>query len=122
MWRQRASQVSNAEIAVFKELSARKLTEGMVTQHAFTLVWSEDGVHGTITDFYWHRYEYVVYLDGVQVHVKPNQSSKDVLVTKALIKRGKTVDRYTYKAPLTETRKVEICDLIQEKLGRFGYE
>lgn len=113
--------MSNAEIAIFAELSRRRLTKGLVTQHPIAFDFELDRVHGTVVDFQWYRFLYDVFIDGEYVHSKGRQQEKDELIIKALARRGHLVERFRYKAPLSLERKKEICDSIGSTLKVLGY-
>lgn len=99
------STISNAEIDVFKELSKRDLTKGMVTQKPIVL-------KATIPDFLWQERKIAVYLDG-EPHMKSKQMEKDEEITMLLEKRGFSVLRISYEAPLTHFKLTEIVNQIQ---------
>ncbi len=103
-------KVSNAEIEVFKELSAEGLTNGMVTQQPIIL-------KSTIPDFMWLSKRKVVYLDGSQVHRKDRILQKDAEIDELLELQGWEVLRIPYEAPLTQKALAKIVDTIKEFLG-----
>ena len=100
--------VSNAELEVFKELSKRGLTKGMITQKPIILKM-------TIPDFTWEEKRVAVYLDGTQAHAK--RQEKDEEITNLLENKGWTVLRIPYFAPLTQKRLIEILAEIQAIIG-----
>ena len=99
--------VSNAELEVFKELSRRDLTKGMVTQQPIIL-------KATIPDFMWKEKRKSVYLDG-QVHRK--RQEKDEEIDNLLEIKGWNVLRIPYDAPLTKEKLTEITNQIQTFIG-----
>ena len=112
----RSDHTSNAELKLYAELQRRGLTKGMATQvpHAFDR--EADGFPFTSTDFEWAEKKLCVFLDGDKVHGKVHQGRKDDLVDKALERRGFTVKRFEYTAPLSAKRGKEIADEIEAKL------
>ena len=100
--------VSNAEIEIFKGLSQRGLTLGMVTQKPIIL-------KATIPDFMWAEKRKVVYLDGEQVHRDKQEWDEEVQVK--LENYGWQVLRVSYYAPLTKERTCEILNQIAVFLG-----
>jgi len=121
-WKDRMRvSVSNAEIELLKELQRRDLTRHLETQKPFEFIWQVEGVHGTTIDFYWnHPFNYAVFLDG-PVHMKYLHERRDLLIDRALMRRGITVDRFSYKPPITKKRLKEIADQIEETLRSMGY-
>ena len=103
-------KVSNAEIEVFKALSASGLTNGMVTQRTIVL-------KSTIPDFCWFDKRKAVYLDGLQAHSKDKQQEWDAEVCELLEAKGWEVLRIPYEPPLTEKNLQEIIDEIKRFLG-----
>jgi very-short-patch-repair endonuclease len=101
-------KVSNAEIELFKALSASGLTNGMVTQRTIVL-------KSTIPDFCWLGKRKVVYLDGVQVHSGDKQQEKDAEICELLEAQGWEVLRIPYEPPLSEKNLNEIV----AKIRRF---
>lgn len=97
--------VSAAEIEVFKELSKRDLTKGMVTQKQIIL-------KATVPDFMWTELRKTVYLDG-EPHKKSKQIEKDEEITNLLEVRDWSVLRISYSAPLTKEKLMEIVNQIQ---------
>ena len=107
--------VSKAEFQVFNELSKRNLTIGMETQRQITLKVVNNEVEKevpTTPDFWWIYKHKMVYLDGDAVH--EIGSEWDEQVVKSLEVMRFKVRRIRYHAPLTEQRKLEIVDDIQE--------
>ena len=103
-------RVSNAEIEVFKALSASGLTRGMVTQKPIVL-------KSTIPDFCWFEKRKAVYLDGLQAHSKDKQQEWDEEVCELLEAKGWEVLRIPYDPPLTEQNLQEILEKIKRFLG-----
>jgi len=109
-------KVSNAELAVFKELMNRGLNRGMTTQVGFDFGVPGkdcvcDGVRGTTADFYWEAKRLVVFIDGPH-HRKSHQQRKDELIDAALKRRGLGVLRLAYHVPLSQEKCKKICDMI----------
>ncbi len=102
-------KVSNAEIEIFKALSAEGLTCGMVTQQPIVL-------KSTIPDFCWLSKRKIVYLDGVQVHVKDKAQQRDEEIDELLEMQGWDVLRILYDPPLTEKALQEIMRTIKKFL------
>ena len=102
--------VSNAEIEVFKALSAEGLTGGMITQKPIVL-------KATIPDFCWLNKRKIVYLDGIQVHQKDKAQQKDSEIDELLELQGWEVLRIPYDPPLTEKNLREIMAVIRHFLG-----
>ncbi|MCW4017218.1 MAG: DUF559 domain-containing protein [Candidatus Bathyarchaeota archaeon] len=103
-------KVSNAEMAVFKALSAQGLTSGMVTQQPIVL-------KSTIPDFCWLSKRKIVFLDGVPVHTKDRAQQRDAEIDELLELQGWEVLRIPYDPPLTEKALQEIMATIREFLG-----
>ena len=103
-------KVSNAEIEVFKALSASGLTNGMMTQKPIVL-------KATIPDFCWFDKRKVVYLDGLQAHSGDKQQERDEEIRDLLEAQGWEVLRIPYEPPLTEKNLQEIIDAIKRFLG-----
>jgi very-short-patch-repair endonuclease len=103
-------RVSNAEIELFKALSAEGLTGGMVTQKPIIL-------KSTVPDFMWHEKRKVVYLDGVQVHTKDKQCDRDAEIDELLELQGWEVLRIPYDPPLSQTDLQKIVSVVREFLG-----
>jgi hypothetical protein len=113
-------KVSKAEIEVFKELSRRGLTTGMVTndyEHPIILMRDENGriKKATIPDFWWIYKRKMVYLDGDAVHEIGDLWDDEVVQLLEL--KGCNVRRIRYHAPLSEQRKIETVDEIQAFIG-----
>jgi len=106
-------RVSNAEIEVFKALSAEGLTEGMITQKPIVL-------KATIPDFCWVNKRKIVYLDGVQVHQNDKTREKDEEIDELLELQGWDVLRIPYDPPLTEKDLREVMNVIRHFLGKDG--
>ena len=102
-------KVSNAEIEVFKALSAQGLTGGMVTQQPIVL-------KSTIPDFCWLSKRKIVYLDGNQVHTKDKAQQRDAEIDELLELQGWDVLRIPYDPPLTEKSLREILVTIKKFL------
>jgi very-short-patch-repair endonuclease len=102
--------VSNAEIEVFKALSAEGLTEGMVTQKPIVL-------RATIPDFCWLNKRKIVYLDGAQVHKKDKVREKDEEIDELLELQGWDVLRIPYDPPLSDKALREVMKVIRRFLG-----
>jgi very-short-patch-repair endonuclease len=103
-------RVSNAEIEVFKALSAEGLTGGMVTQKTIIL-------KSTIPDFCWPNKKKIVYLDGLQVHRKDKQLERDEEIVNLLELQGWEVLRIPYNPPLTEKTLKPIIEQIRRFVG-----
>jgi len=103
-------KVSNAEIEVFKALSASGLTNGMMTQKPIVL-------KATIPDFCWFDKRKVVYLDGLQAHSGDKQQERDEEIRDLLEAQGWEVLRIPYEPPLTEKNLQEIIAEIRRFLG-----
>lgn len=103
-------KVSNAEIEVFKALSCRGLTGGMLTQQPIVL-------KSTVPDFCWFNKKKIVYLDGVPVHVKDKAQQRDAEIDELLELQGWEVLRISYDPPLTEGALQEIILSIRKFLG-----
>ena len=100
--------VSNAELSLFKALSARGLTGGMTTQQTIVL-------SATTPDFTWNQKRKCVFLDGEQVHRKRQEHDEEV--QSQLEKRGWQVLRVTYTAPLSREALVKVADEVAAFLG-----
>src|SRR5208282_6860841 len=94
-------KVSQAEMAVFHELSKAGLTSGMVTQKTIIL-------KSTVPDFCWMNKRKIVYLDGTPVHSSDKQQEHDNQIDELLKAQGWEVLRIPYPPPLTEKRMQEI--------------
>ena len=102
--------MSNAEIEVFKALSASGLTSGMVTQKTIVL-------KSTIPDFCWLDKRKAVYLDGLQAHSGDKQQEWDAEVCQLLEAQGWEVIRIPYEPPLSEKNLQEILATIKRFIG-----
>ncbi len=103
-------KVSNAEIEVFKALSAAGLTGGMVTQKTIVL-------KSTVPDFCWLNKRKIVYLDGVQAHQGNKTQQRDEEIVDLLLAQGWEVLRIPYEPPLSKTGLLEILTTIKRFLG-----
>lgn len=103
-------KVSQAEIAVFRELSKEGLTTGMVTQQAIIL-------KSTIPDFCWMNKRKIVYLDGTPVHSSDKQQKHDNEIDELLESQGWEVLRIPYQPPITEKGLFEIMVAIKQFLN-----
>ena len=103
-------QVSNAEIEVFKALSAAGLTGGMVTQKTIVLKL-------TIPDFCWLNKRKAVYLDGLQAHSGDKQQKRDEEICELLEAQGWEVLRISYEPPLSEKELRKIVASIKSFVG-----
>ena len=103
-------KVSNAEIEVFKALSAAGLTSGMVTQKTIVL-------KSTIPDFCWLNKRKAVYLDGLQAHSSDKQQERDEEIRELLEEKGWEVLRITYEPPLSEKELQRIVAAIRDFVG-----
>jgi very-short-patch-repair endonuclease len=103
-------KVSNAEIAVFKALSAAGLTSGMVTQKPIIL-------KSTIPDFCWMEKRKIIYLDGIPVHKKDKAIERDEEITDLLTVQGWDVLRIPYQPPLTDKGLQKIMATIKSFLN-----
>jgi very-short-patch-repair endonuclease len=103
-------KVSQAEIALFHELSKAGLTSGMVTQKTIIL-------KSTIPDFCWINRRKIVYLDGVPVHSSDKQQERDSEIDELLEAKGWDVLRIPYQPPITEKGLAEIMATIKAFLG-----
>ena len=100
-------RVSKAEIEVFKELSAKSLTKGMVTQKPIVL-------KSTVPDFCWLNKRKAVYIDGKQAHSSDTQKERDEEINKLLEKKGWKVLRISYEPPITKKALRETVKRIKE--------
>jgi very-short-patch-repair endonuclease len=100
-------QVSKAEIEVFKALSAKGLTSGMVTQKTIVL-------KSTVPDFCWLNKRKAVYLDGKQVHSSDRQKERDEEIRELLEAKGWKVLRILYEPPLSKKSLKETIKKIKE--------
>jgi very-short-patch-repair endonuclease len=103
-------KVSNAEIELFKALSAQGLTGGMVTQKPIIL-------KSTVPDFCWLDKRKVVYLDGVQVHSKDKTRERDEEIDELLEAQGWEVLRIPYDPPLSDAALRGILVKVKQFLG-----
>ena len=103
-------KVSQAEIAVFHELSKAGLTGGMVTQKTIIL-------KSTIPDFCWMNKRKIVYLDGTPVHSSDKQQKRDNEINELLEAQGWEILRIPYQPPITEKGLAEILATIKAFLG-----
>ena len=103
-------RVSQAEIAVFQELSVAGLTSGMVTQKPIIL-------KSTVPDFCWMEKKKIVYIDGIQVHSKDKAQQRDSEIDELLELQGWDVLRIPYQPPLTEKGLQEIMAAIKRFLN-----
>ena len=113
--RKYGSRMANAEIQLAIELNRRGIYN-FITQYQFLFIHQVDGVHGTIIDLYFPKHSFAVYLDGDEVHKKLIHERRDLLINQALRRRGIRVRRFTYHAPITKKRLMEIADEIEEEL------
>ena len=102
-------KVSQAEIALFNELSKAGLTAGMVTQKPIIL-------KSTIPDFCWANKRKIVYLDGAPVHSSDKQQERDNEIDELLEAQGWDVLRIPYQPPITEKGLAEITAAIKRFL------
>ncbi|TRO52712.1 DUF559 domain-containing protein [Candidatus Bathyarchaeota archaeon] len=103
-------KVSNAEIEVFKALSAAGLTKGMVTQKTIVL-------KSTIPDFCWFNKRKAVYLDGLQAHSGDKQQKRDEEMCDLLEAKGWKVLRISYDPPLSAKELEKIIAQIKDFVG-----
>ena len=103
-------KVSQAEIALFNELSKAGLTSGMVTQKTIIL-------KSTIPDFCRISKRKIVYLDGAPVHSSDKQQKHDNEIDELLEAQGWEVLRIPYQPPITEKGLAEILATIKAFLG-----
>ncbi len=103
-------KVSNAELELFKALSAQGLTGGMLTQKPIIL-------KSTIPDFCWPEKRKIVYLDGAQVHKKDKARERDEEIDELLELQGWEVLRIIYNPPLTTKALQDILIEIKQFLG-----
>jgi len=103
-------RVSNAEIEVFKALSAAGLTGGMVTQKTIVL-------KCTVPDFCWLNKRKIVYLDGLQAHSGDKQQKRDEEICELLEAQGWDVLRISYEPPLSEKELRKIVASIKSFVG-----
>jgi hypothetical protein len=110
------TEYSEGETRLFWELQARRITLYMASHRGIELNYEEDGVYGCRPDFMWGPPAYAVFLDG-DPHKSSHVARRDALIKVALEKRGFTVDRFSYRTPLSKKRCREIVDAIQERLN-----
>ncbi len=103
-------KVSQAEMAVFHELSKAGLTSGMLTQKPIIL-------KSTIPDFCWMNKRKIVYLDGLPVHSSDKQQKRDSEIDELLEAQGWDVLRIPYQPPITEKGLAEIMETIKRFLN-----
>ena len=103
-------KVSQAELQLFRALSAEGLTTGMVTQKPIIL-------KATVPDFCWPEKRKVVYLDGNQVHSSDKQQEKDEEIVELLELQGWDVLRIPYDPPMPEPCLREILAQIKRFLN-----
>ena len=103
-------KVSQAEVALFNELSKAGLTTGMVTQKAIIL-------KSTIPDFCWTNKRKIVYLDGAPVHSSDKQQKRDREIDDLLELRGWKVLRIPYQPPITEKGLAQMIATIKAFLS-----
>lgn len=103
-------KVSQAEMALFNELSKAGLTTGMVTQRQIIL-------KSTVPDFCWTNKRKIVYLDGVPVHSSDKQQQHDKEIDDLLENHGWDVLRIPYQPPITEKGLAEIMATIKRFLN-----
>jgi very-short-patch-repair endonuclease len=103
-------KVSQAELQLFRALSAAGLTGGMVTQKPIIL-------KATIPDFCWPEKRKIVYLDGNKVHSSDEQQEKDQEIVELLEAQGWDVLRIPYDPPMPEPCLKEILDQIKRFLN-----
>jgi very-short-patch-repair endonuclease len=103
-------KVSNAEIDIFKALSAAGLTNGMVTQKPIVL-------KATIPDFCWPEKRKIIYLDGLQAHSGDAQQERDEEIRELLEAQGWDVLRIRYEPPMPEACLKEILATIKRFLN-----
>jgi very-short-patch-repair endonuclease len=103
-------RVSKAEIETFKELSAQNLTGGMITQQTVVL-------KSTIPDFMWPNKKKIVYLDGIQVHIKDKAQRRDNEIDELLELQGWEVLRIPYDPPLNAKGLLTVVKQIKQFIG-----
>ena len=107
-------KVSQAEFALFNELSKAGLTTGMVTQKPIIL-------KSTIPDFCWANKRKIVYLDGAPVHTSDKAQQRDSEIDELLEAQGWDVLRIPYQPPITQKGLAEMMAAIKAFL-RFDEE
>ncbi len=103
-------RVSQAEMALFNELSKAGLTTGMVTQQPIIL-------KSTVPDFCWMNKRKIVYLDGIPVHSSDKQQDKDSQIDELLEAKGWEVLRIRYQPPITAKGLAEMMTKIKSFLN-----
>ncbi|HKM60678.1 MAG TPA: DUF559 domain-containing protein [Candidatus Acidoferrales bacterium] len=103
-------KVSQAEMALFNELSKAGLTSGMVTQKPIIL-------KSTIPDFCWINKRKIVYIDGVPVHSSDKQQQRDSEIDELLEAQGWEVLRIPYQPPITAKGLAEMMVTIKRFLN-----
>ena len=103
-------KVSNAELQLFRALSAAGLTGGMVTQKPIIL-------RTTVPDFCWPEKRKIVYLDGKQAHASDKQQQRDQEIDELLEAQGWDVLRIPYEPPMPEACLQEILANIKRFLN-----
>ena len=106
-------KVSAAEIEVFKALSAKSLTGGLLTQKPIIL-------KSTVPDFCWPLKHKVVYLDGRQVHSNDKAEDRDKQIDNLLELQGWDVLRIVYDPPLSKQRLQQVVVQIKDFLGEVS--
>jgi very-short-patch-repair endonuclease len=103
-------KVSNAELQLFRALSAAGLTGGMVTQKPIIL-------RTTVPDFCWPEKRKIIYLDGKQAHASDKQQQRDQEIVELLETQGWDVLRIPYEPPMPEACLHEILLTIKRFLN-----
>ncbi|UCE29434.1 MAG: DUF559 domain-containing protein [Candidatus Bathyarchaeota archaeon] len=120
MWRRRVKPRAVAEDDIQLELQDRGLANLLRTNVGIRFTSEEVKkyrVHGTNVDgIYGHPFMVIYFLDG-QPHLGNKQSWKDQQIDKVLRKRGFTVLRFSYIAPMRKGRKAEIITEIVKALN-----
>lgn len=127
---------SQAEIDVFTELQRRGLHKHLVslgtvvlimkaTEERRVIIANKNQVTKplvslaemfTIPDFpFLRHHRLLVYLDG-PVHERRGVKNRDDRIDKQLTKFGFQSERFSYTPPLSNTRKMEICNRLAELL------
>ena len=119
-WRLYAEPESRADVEVVCEMVRRGYGRCLKSQFPMEFDFEKDGVHGTVIDLFWdHPINHAVFLDGPH-HDAVHQARIDELVTKALERRGITVQRIPYEPPQSKREKRivygRICDEIEATL------
>jgi very-short-patch-repair endonuclease len=110
MWRYRVSKISRAEEKLLAKLHKESMGSGLRFQHTIIL-------KATTPDFAWPEKRIAVYLDG-PVHESSHVREKDEVIDAELEKRGWTVLRISYKAPLSERETQRILSIIKETVEK----